>query len=107
MAFERSLYNFTTALRGESNRKKFQCRSADGIRDGIAMFDRDLRPVKPVTGPVNIFARYVERLLLGSSDGRTYVVAARDLNFLSTSALTMVTVPIAPFEVRDVVPLPV
>jgi hypothetical protein len=41
-----------------------------------------------------------------TADGRTYVVAAHDLNFVSASSLTMTTVTVAPFDVRNVVPLP-
>jgi hypothetical protein len=41
-----------------------------------------------------------------NSDGRYYVIAAQDLNFLATRSLTINTVAVAPFEVRIVVPLP-
>jgi hypothetical protein len=41
-----------------------------------------------------------------NSDGRYYVIAAQDLNFVSTRNLMTTPVAIAPFEVRIVVPLP-
>jgi hypothetical protein len=41
-----------------------------------------------------------------TSDGRNYVIAAQDLNLVSTSSLITTTVPVAPFEIRIVVPLP-
>jgi hypothetical protein len=41
-----------------------------------------------------------------SSDGRYYVIAAQDLNFVSTRTLTINAVGVGPFEVRIVVPLP-
>jgi hypothetical protein len=41
-----------------------------------------------------------------TADGRFYIIAARDLNFISTASLLPVTIPVAPFEIRTVVPLP-
>lgn len=40
-----------------------------------------------------------------TADHRTYVIAARELNFIATDTLQTTTVAIAPFEVRDVVPM--
>jgi hypothetical protein len=41
-----------------------------------------------------------------NSDGRYYLIAAQDLNFVSMHSLTMTTVAVAPFELRILVPLP-
>ncbi len=41
-----------------------------------------------------------------TADGRTYVIAAHELNFISAKTLTTTTVPIGPFDVRDVEALP-
>lgn len=41
-----------------------------------------------------------------TADGRFYVIAAQDLNFISTDTLLTTTVPVGPFEIRTVVPQP-
>jgi hypothetical protein len=41
-----------------------------------------------------------------TADGRFYIIAAQDLNFVSTDTLLTTTVAVAPFEIRTVVPQP-
>jgi hypothetical protein len=41
-----------------------------------------------------------------SADGRFYIIAAQDLNLISTDTLMTTTVTVAPFEIRTVVPQP-
>ena len=41
-----------------------------------------------------------------TADGRFYLIAAQDLNFISTDTLSTTTVAVAPFEIRTVVPQP-
>jgi hypothetical protein len=41
-----------------------------------------------------------------TADGRFYLIAAQDLNFISTDTLLTTTVAVAPFEIRTVVPQP-
>jgi hypothetical protein len=41
-----------------------------------------------------------------TADGWTYVIAARELNFISSKTLATTTVPIGPFDVRGVEALP-
>jgi len=41
-----------------------------------------------------------------TADGRYYVIAAEDLNFVATGTLVTTSVAVAPFEIRSVVPLP-
>jgi hypothetical protein len=41
-----------------------------------------------------------------TADGRLYIIAAQDLNFISTDTLMTATIAVAPFEIRTVVPFP-
>jgi hypothetical protein len=41
-----------------------------------------------------------------TADGRFYVIAAQDLNLISTDTLSTTTVAVAPFEIRTLVPQP-
>jgi hypothetical protein len=41
-----------------------------------------------------------------TADGRFYVIAAQELNFISTDTLLTTTIAVAPFEVRTLVPQP-